>query len=62
VDDGVGLLSVELRTLLAVAEVASFSRAGCQLRDQQSAVSRRIRDLEDRLDVPCSSATPTAFN
>jgi len=51
VDDGFGLLSLELRTLLVVAEAASFTRAARQLKVQQSTVSRRIRDLEDGLGV-----------
>jgi DNA-binding transcriptional LysR family regulator len=51
VDDGVSLLSLELHTLLGVAEAASFSRAARQLKVEQSTVSRRIRDLEDRLGV-----------
>lgn len=50
-DDGAGLLSLELRTLLVVAEAASFTRAARQLKVQQSTVSRRIRDLEDGLGV-----------
>jgi len=51
VDDGAGLLSLELRTLLVVAEAATFTRAARQLKVQQSTVSRRIRDLEDRVGV-----------
>ncbi|MGH7023432.1 MAG: LysR family transcriptional regulator [Caulobacteraceae bacterium] len=50
-DDPASLLSIELRTALVVAETASFSRAGRQLGVQQSTVSRRVRDLEDRVGV-----------
>lgn len=44
--------SVEIRHLryfLAVAEHGSFRKAGAALGIEQSAISRRIRDLEDRL-------------
>jgi DNA-binding transcriptional LysR family regulator len=50
-ETGAGLLSVELRTLIAVAEAGSFSRAAHRLGVEQSTVSRRIRDLEDGLGV-----------
>lgn len=50
-DSGDELLSPELRTLLVVGEFGSFSRAAHQLSIEQSTVSRRIRDLEDRLGV-----------
>jgi DNA-binding transcriptional LysR family regulator len=50
-DEPTRLLSMELRTLLVVADAASFTRAARQLKIQQSTVSRRIRDLEDRIGV-----------
>ena len=46
------LSSIELRHLryfLAAAEHGSFRKAGIALAVQESAISRRIRDLEDRL-------------
>jgi DNA-binding transcriptional LysR family regulator len=49
--DLTGILAVELRTVLAVAEVESFSLAARQINVQSSTVSRRIRDLEDRIGV-----------
>ena len=50
-DEPTRLLSIELRTLLVVAEAASFTRAARQLKVQQSTVSRRVRDIEDRIGV-----------
>ncbi|MBO6675608.1 MAG: LysR family transcriptional regulator [Rhizobiales bacterium] len=41
----------DLEVLLAVAETGSFHRAAAQLRLGQSAVSRRVRKLEDLLGV-----------
>ncbi len=46
------LSSLELRHLryfLAAAEYGSFRKAGAALAVQESAISRRVRDLEDRL-------------
>ncbi len=40
-----------LKSLLAVAETGSFSRAGTKLCVSQSAVSKRIRQLEESLNV-----------
>jgi DNA-binding transcriptional LysR family regulator len=40
-----------LKSLLAVAETGSFSRAGTKLCVSQSAVSKRIRQLEETLNV-----------
>lgn len=40
-----------LKSLLAVADTGSFSRAGTKLCISQSAVSKRIRQLEESLDV-----------
>lgn len=40
-----------LKSLLAVAETGSFSRAGTKLCISQSAVSKRIRQLEESLNV-----------
>lgn len=39
----------QLRYFLAAAEYGSFRKAGAALKIQESAVSRRVRDLEDRL-------------
>jgi LysR family transcriptional regulator, benzoate and cis,cis-muconate-responsive activator of ben and cat genes len=50
-ETGAGLLSLELRTLIVVADAGSFSRAAHRLGVEQSTVSRRIRDLEDGLGV-----------
>ena len=50
-DDGTGLLSTDLQTALLVAEAASFSRVARDLSVRQSTVSRRVRDLEDRIGV-----------
>ena len=50
-DDTIVLLSIELRTLMGVAEATNFSRAARLLNVQQSTVSRRIRDLEDKIGV-----------
>lgn len=38
-----------LRYFIAAAEHGSFRKAGVALHVQESAVSRRIRDIEDRL-------------
>ena len=45
-------LSIELRHLryfIAAAEHGSFRKAGAAVGVQESAISRRIRDLEDQL-------------
>lgn len=47
-------LDIELRHLryfVAAAEQGSFRKAGKVLGVQKSAISRRIRDLEDRIGV-----------
>ena len=41
----------QLRTFLALAQVANFSETGRRLGLSQSAVSRHIRGLEERLGV-----------
>ena len=55
-----------LRTFLALAETESFTEAGARLGATQSAVSVRLRKLEDRLgrrlfDRTPRSVTPTPF-
>ncbi|MDR3511059.1 MAG: LysR family transcriptional regulator [Caulobacteraceae bacterium] len=50
-DGSDALFSTEVQTAMAVAELASFSRAGRRLSVEQSTVSRRIRGLEERLGV-----------
>jgi DNA-binding transcriptional LysR family regulator len=49
--DPIHLFSVELRTALTVAGTASFSQAARELGMQPSTVSRRVRELEDRVGV-----------
>jgi DNA-binding transcriptional LysR family regulator len=55
-----------LRTFVALAETASFTEAGARLGATQSAVSVRLKKLEDRLgrrlfDRTPRSVTPTLF-
>lgn len=49
--DGIAIEVRHLRYVIAAAERGSFRRAARALSVQQSAVSRRIRDLEDALGV-----------
>lgn len=48
---------VDLRTLLAVAEARSFTRAAARLRQDKSLVSRRVRALEAALRVSLFART-----
>lgn len=47
-----------LRTFTAVADTASFTAAGLQVGATQSAVSVRLKKLEDRLGRPLMDRTP----
>jgi DNA-binding transcriptional LysR family regulator len=46
-----------LRYFIAVAEDLSFSHAAERLHEDQSALSRRIQDLESELKVPLFTRT-----
>ena len=53
-------MDVELaRTFLEIVRARSFARAAEQLNLSQTAVSARIRTLEQQLGHPCLSATRT---
>ncbi|WP_164159323.1 helix-turn-helix domain-containing protein, partial [Stenotrophomonas maltophilia] len=41
-----------LRYVLSAAEQGSFRRAAASLNIQQSTISRRVRELEERLGAP----------
>jgi len=45
------LLSIELRTIISVAELSSFGRVARELNVQPSTVSRRVRNVEDAVGV-----------
>jgi len=45
------LLSIELRTIIRVAELASFGRVAREVNVQPSTVSRRVRNVEDAIGV-----------
>ena len=53
-----GLGLHQLRYVLAAAELGGFRRAARRLGVQQSAVSRRIQELEDRLGAPIFERGP----
>lgn len=52
------LLSAEVQTVLAVADLLSFSQAGRRLSIEQSTVSRRVRELEHRVGLVLFERTP----
>ena len=45
------LLSIELRTVISVAELASFGRVAREQNVQPSTISRRVRNVEDAIGV-----------
>jgi DNA-binding transcriptional LysR family regulator len=57
-----GLGLHQLRYVLAAAEQGGFRRAARRLGVQQSAVSRRIRELEDRLGTPIFERGPSGVS